>query len=251
MLDKNVKIPKDKPEINETSLRMSKMHHIMELPENRFEFTPEEKAKVEEVWDFTKRHLEDLELVSRYVRWVFQKIPTYVARPDLSKHNSHVGYVYAIKDPRILSDKNIIFVGSSNEPWIAVERHMKRSQNKVLREYVKGMLKELKPKSYVFWRQKEIVVAWHDNVEIEESPLTREGGIEIPWIVLGQYMEPEEYEQEVHKAVRSGISLEDLEPNWSRNEWVEYLVDQGHPVLNGRPGRKGLEYPWLRKEDEE
>ncbi len=237
--------------MSESIGKVAKTHHLMELPEGKFDFTDEERTKVDEVWELTSSILKEPDLISRYARWMFQKLPTYVARPDLSQHNSHLGYVYAIHDPRIQSEKNIIFIGSSPEPWVAVSRHLKRSQNKHLRAYVKEMLLELRSKSYIFWRGKEVAAAWEDDIELPPASMEKEGGTEIPWSILGLYRSPEELERYLKSVLAAGGTLADALPNWSRNEWVERMLLDGHPVLNGLPGRRGNDQPWLRKEKEE
>lgn len=213
---------------------MSKTHQLTPLPEHRFEFTPEERAKVLEAWGYLKENLGEGELLSRFTRWAFQRTPVFTARPDLRFHNTHVGYVYAIMDPRIEGDKNIIFVGSSMEPWVAVKKNLTRSTNYRMQKYCSDMLAELRVRGHVFWREKEVVDAWEENREITRSKLD---GIEIPWKILGLYLRPESYQEELEKLAELGISANDAEPNRSRNEWAELLKDEGHPILNNTPGR--------------
>lgn len=225
---------------------MKKLQHDQILPDDKFDFTPEERQLITDVWNHTKQTLDSVDLLSRYLRWANQKAPKFLARPDLALHNSHDGYIYAICDPRIAGEKNIIFIGSSRQPWTAVARHLKRSSNTDMRDYVKKMMSELRAKGYVYWRKKEVVEAYEEQREV--SPLKFDSGIEIPWKILGVYMDAELYELELEKVQKTYGSIENVEPNWSRNEWTERLMDQGHPVLNGRPGRKGDEYPWERQE---
>lgn len=132
------------------------------------------------------------------------------------------GYLYYIKDPRKPEGANIVFVGLSNEPWLAVRRHLVRSQNPAMKTWARDLLNECPEGLDV--PGKSVAERWHgEDIEIPDAPpgLTR-----VEWGIL-EYVEGIQHSHD-------GVIL--IGPG-RKQFWIDKFVEEGHPILNRRVGR--------------
>lgn len=133
------------------------------------------------------------------------------------------GYVFAIRDPRIQGEKNIIFVGNGGQPWISIQQHLRQSSNQAMIEWARGLQKDFPNGVEVLG---DIVCrAYHgEQVEVPPSP---PGITRLIWEILDLETEPPETQ---------GSQV--IVPLGTRKiYWIKKLVSEGHPLLNKLPGR--------------
>lgn len=129
-------------------------------------------------------------------------------------------YIYSMKDPRQPEGKNIVFVGTSLHPWIAIRRHLLRSSNPEIMEWAKGLLKSFPEGIEILGPV--VLERWHgEHIPLPESSL--QGGVRLEWEVLG----------EIDPWIPNTIVGKTL----LKTYWIEKLREGGHPLLNKKVGR--------------
>lgn len=134
------------------------------------------------------------------------------------------GYIYTIRDPRIPKPYNIIFVGNSDVPWVAVERHLRRSSNPRVAEWATKLIADF-PEGLRMHGQ---IVAdrWHgENIDLPES---YDGRTLLEWDIVD--FEEEQLPSDDHAFHTIGRGSK-------KAYWIKKLQDEGHPLLNNVAGR--------------
>lgn len=195
---------------------------------------PEQLAKANEIYDELCVKLEDFDR-SKVLRWMYQKNPPYRLESSLDMHDPHQGYIYVIRDTFLNGDKNIIFVGASREPWIAVENHMTKSSVKAMRAYMAQFRSDHIEVLFAL-RQLEVIDLFENIIsDYSEYPIPK-GYIEFVWEVV-------DYAESVHARNMAPRSKPGLGPKMAmgntslRNYYTELYRAEGHPILNGSSGR--------------
>lgn len=135
-------------------------------------------------------------------------------------------YVWFIRDPRITAAEegseplNIVYVGSGYEPWLSVKRHLTRSSNPELQNWVSKLHDDF-PEGIQILDQ---VVCEIYHGEIRNLPEPTPGITRVEWGILayeGDRVQGDHY-----------TNLGTL-----KAYWIKKLKAQGHPLLNRGVGR--------------
>jgi hypothetical protein len=140
-----------------------------------------------------------------------------------------VGYIFAIKDPRLEEGKNIIYVGNGDVPWESVLRHLHRSNNPLVANWVLGLHQDFPEGLEIVGR--EIAEIFHGDSNVSLPPVS-DGKTRIEWTILAY----DDAETPPGK-VRMTQGVYSLEVKSQKSYWIQKLMEEGHPLLNRAPGR--------------
>src|SRR5688572_7587658 len=129
------------------------------------------------------------------------------------------GYVYGIKDPR---HGKFVFIGNGHQPWVSVIRHLTDSSNVHVKKWAQELVEDVGPNVEILG---EIIARQYHGEQVNIPPVTP-GKVRVEWEILGEETETLNGKDDVvtinHRTLKSQI--------------VQKLLDEGHPLLNGRVG---------------
>jgi len=143
------------------------------------------------------------------------------------------GYIYGLKES---PTGKYFFVGNSYEPWRSIARHLKDSSNREFKTWAKNFQKS---HPFIDLLSQEIVDRWNlakdNNILLEEIPFKEppipEGKFRLYWDVLG-------YQDDTFSYV--GTYDSEPEKGTVKNYIIQDLINKGHPLLNGKAGRRKI-----------
>lgn len=141
---------------------------------------------------------------------------------------SITGYIYLIRDPFILQEKNGIYIGNSFQPWKAVEGHLLNSSNIKVASWASETIKKCEGRNIEILGQEVCDIYHGESIIIPPVPPNT---IRIEWEILG-YQEDytgADLTEEEWRAVKANGPL--------KYQLIRQLKSEGHPLLNGLPGR--------------
>lgn len=133
-------------------------------------------------------------------------------------------YVYAIRDPE--TDK-IVFVGTSQTPWVSVQLHLQDSSNPAMRDWARDLAEKYPEGIEIL---DSIVCDAYEGEDVV-YPEVGEGRTRIVWEILDT--EPERQD------TAAGVTIIPLQSR--KKYWMDRLIKEGHPIKNRQPGRPAKE----------
>jgi len=144
----------------------------------------------------------------------------------MSARGPHAGYIFAIADPikSIEGKKEVLcYVGVSHEPWISIDRIMRRPPSS-LKKWVDDVHQTF-PEGLVVYG--EIICSLYHG-DIAKLPPPSPGLSVLNWKIL-------DFEEE-EPATALALPIR-ITQKTKKTIWIQRLIEQGHPILNGDSGR--------------
>lgn len=144
----------------------------------------------------------------------------YRPRTRATAVNPHIGYIYVVETPHPLrtpgDDKNILWVGVSEKPWITIERASNGLGSKHMVDFMRDLKKYSQEHGYakLTWRKEEIIETY---LAKEEQPTHAidYSMLWLPWRIID-----DNFAKQISVAF-----------------YVTKFKEEGHPVKNGSVGR--------------
>lgn len=149
----------------------------------------------------------------------------YRPRTKTTEVNPHIGYIYVIERPYPMraegEDKHILWVGTSERPWIAFQRATRGLGSRQLVKLMQELQKYSLERGYhnFVWRKEEIVEAYKQGLEMAVHPIDQEM-LWLPWYIVDDNFQSQN----------------------SSQYHIELYKSQGHPLRNRKIGRP-LKWP--------
>lgn len=144
-----------------------------------------------------------------------------------------IGYVYGIKDP---DTEQYVFVGNGPRPWESIKRHLRDSSNPRLKQWIKDLFnkypKGLEVLDTVVCEQYHY---YQDTGELIPLPAIKDGVTRLEWTIFGE----EENSRPDEEIVEPRGHI--LNQGTLKSRTIRRLKNEGHPLVNGVPGRKKRE----------
>lgn len=140
------------------------------------------------------------------------------------------GYIYGIKDPQT---DLIVFVGNGRRPWESIWRHLTDSVNPKVSVWAR-QLRSMHPEGievltnvvcdHYHW-EKDGKIGLEPKIPPKPPHLCR-----LEWVILGEETETYSFDNEDGRQIFTKTK---------KREVIDRLLKEGHPLLNGQPGRPG------------
>lgn len=131
-------------------------------------------------------------------------------------------YIYYIADPRLPEKTNIVYVGNADQPWLAVERHLRKSSNPQLEKWAQSIRKDYPEGVQIL--QEIVCQKFHGHPVT--YPAKQQGITRIEWGILA-YEGDIPFVDSAARIVKPAV----------KSYWIHRLRSEGHPLLNGVVGR--------------
>lgn len=134
-------------------------------------------------------------------------------------------YVFVIEDPQIKTDKNIVYVGVSSQPWETIKRIFSRPTGARVTQWINS-LREVYGTKLVF-EQSQPCRRWHGDEVPMLVPKT--GETLMVWRVI-DFIAADEDPLEGDLALHARGSAKAM--------WIAKLRAEGHPIVTQVAGRR-------------